>query len=434
MEKKTIGKFISALRRANGMTQKELGDKLYVSDKTVSRWERDECTPELSLVPALAEIFGITTDELLRGERNSAAGETTQHQKAKSDKQFKTMLHSRQTRFRNLSFISVSIALVGLILAVVVNLSFYKGILAFGIGAIFVLAAIVCQLCFASSAMLRRDEDDDSHDEQICRANSKTVETTCAVLIAMITIFAFILPLGLFGGGSHGLGNDSVFLLGSAYAAVALIAGYVLYALFIRRVLQRKGLILDARSEVRPLLKRTLAIALAIAVVLLGAYIGLGVVGPEVFDRQTVTFTDLEEFCTFTEEGALQTWKDTQMEAIVGSGGNAIAGEKYVSVDYGSDGTYDELIKAPVFETDQLRDADGKALCTYTSYSGHIWSIHCDVDEATGEVTVTVHTQEGMEQARRIYRNLQRIIELAMVLEILICAAVYLVKARKLRT
>ena len=69
MEKKTIGKFISALRKANGMTQKELGEKLFVSDKTVSRWECDECTPELSLIPSIAEIFGITTDELLRGER-----------------------------------------------------------------------------------------------------------------------------------------------------------------------------------------------------------------------------------------------------------------------------------------------------------------------------------------------------------------------------
>ena len=71
MEKKTIGKFISALRKANGMTQKELGEKLFVSDKTVSRWECDECTPELSLIPSIAEIFGITTDELLRGERNN---------------------------------------------------------------------------------------------------------------------------------------------------------------------------------------------------------------------------------------------------------------------------------------------------------------------------------------------------------------------------
>ena len=41
MEKKTIGSFIAALRRANGLTQKELAEKLNVSDKAVSRWERD---------------------------------------------------------------------------------------------------------------------------------------------------------------------------------------------------------------------------------------------------------------------------------------------------------------------------------------------------------------------------------------------------------
>lgn len=73
MEKKTIGKFISVLRKANGMTQRDLADKLFVSDKTVSRWECDECTPDLTLIPAIAEIFGITTDELLRGERNNAS-------------------------------------------------------------------------------------------------------------------------------------------------------------------------------------------------------------------------------------------------------------------------------------------------------------------------------------------------------------------------
>ena len=102
MEKKTIGKFISALRRANGMTQKELGEKLFVSDKTVSRWECDECTPELSLIPSIAEIFGITTDELLRGERNNpdreaATEDVASKQKAKSDKQFKLMLLDEPT-------------------------------------------------------------------------------------------------------------------------------------------------------------------------------------------------------------------------------------------------------------------------------------------------------------------------------------------------
>ena len=71
MEKKTIGGFISALRKANGMTQKDLAERLNVSDKSVSRWENDEGAPDLSLIPVIAEIFGVTCDELLRGERKS---------------------------------------------------------------------------------------------------------------------------------------------------------------------------------------------------------------------------------------------------------------------------------------------------------------------------------------------------------------------------
>ena len=135
MERKTIGKFISVLRKANGMTQRELGDKLFVSDKTVSRWERDECTPELSLIPSIAEIFGITTDELLRGERSNSDRETTSdngtsRQKAKSDKQFKLMLHSRKKRFTNLYFISIGLCLVGLIAAMICNLGFQRVCLA----------------------------------------------------------------------------------------------------------------------------------------------------------------------------------------------------------------------------------------------------------------------------------------------------------------
>ena len=57
MEKKTIGGFIAALRKANGMTQKELAEQLNVSDKTVSRWERDDGAPDLATIPAIAEIF-----------------------------------------------------------------------------------------------------------------------------------------------------------------------------------------------------------------------------------------------------------------------------------------------------------------------------------------------------------------------------------------
>ena len=69
MEKKTLGSFLSALRRAQGLTQQEVADRLAVSNKAVSRWERDEAMPDILLLPAIANLFGVTVDELLRGER-----------------------------------------------------------------------------------------------------------------------------------------------------------------------------------------------------------------------------------------------------------------------------------------------------------------------------------------------------------------------------
>ena len=69
MEKKTLGSFLSALRRAQGLTQQEVADRLAVSNKAVSRWERDEAMPDILLLPAIADLFGVTVDELLRGER-----------------------------------------------------------------------------------------------------------------------------------------------------------------------------------------------------------------------------------------------------------------------------------------------------------------------------------------------------------------------------
>ena len=69
MEKKNLGAFLASLRREKGWTQKELAELLHVSDKTVSRWERDESVPDLFLIPDIAQLYGITSDELIRGER-----------------------------------------------------------------------------------------------------------------------------------------------------------------------------------------------------------------------------------------------------------------------------------------------------------------------------------------------------------------------------
>ena len=69
MEKKSIGKFISALRRANGMTQKELADKMGVTKAVISYYELQERYPSPEVLVKLASIFHVSTDYLLGLER-----------------------------------------------------------------------------------------------------------------------------------------------------------------------------------------------------------------------------------------------------------------------------------------------------------------------------------------------------------------------------
>jgi len=69
MNQEKIGKFILELRLEKNMTQKELGDKLGVSYKAVSKWENGVCLPDASLYDDLCKIFGITKDELFAGKK-----------------------------------------------------------------------------------------------------------------------------------------------------------------------------------------------------------------------------------------------------------------------------------------------------------------------------------------------------------------------------
>ena len=62
----TFGEKLQALRQRTGMSQDALAERLNVSRQAVSRWERDETMPETDKVVALADIFGVTTDYLLR--------------------------------------------------------------------------------------------------------------------------------------------------------------------------------------------------------------------------------------------------------------------------------------------------------------------------------------------------------------------------------
>lgn len=116
MEKKTMGNFMAALRKANGYTQQQIADKLNVSNKTVSKWECDDGCPEISMLPAIAEIYGITVDELLRGEKaNQSAEKVPNTQKA--EEQIKYLIQKSMIKFNNNSIISIVLGVLALVLA-----------------------------------------------------------------------------------------------------------------------------------------------------------------------------------------------------------------------------------------------------------------------------------------------------------------------------
>ena len=71
MDQEKIGKFIFSRRNKLKLTQQELANKIGVTDKAVSKWERGKGMPDYSLFIPLCDALGITVNELLAGERNT---------------------------------------------------------------------------------------------------------------------------------------------------------------------------------------------------------------------------------------------------------------------------------------------------------------------------------------------------------------------------
>ena len=69
MDQYKIGRFIAEKRKQKNMTQEALGEKVCVTNKTVSRWETGRYMPDLDTIPVLCEELGITVNELLCGEK-----------------------------------------------------------------------------------------------------------------------------------------------------------------------------------------------------------------------------------------------------------------------------------------------------------------------------------------------------------------------------
>ncbi len=197
MERKSIGSFIAVLRKANGLTQRELADKLGISDKAVSRWERDETAPDLSLIPAIAEIFGVTSDELLRGERAGEKDASPEKQAEKTEKQIKALLKKVRTKFFTKSLICILISLVGLFAAMICNCAFYKKDLGFIVALIFLATSLVLGIIFTYLAYASI-EDAEMGSDELASTRRYIIKKAFLIICFNVCVLASCLPLVIF--------------------------------------------------------------------------------------------------------------------------------------------------------------------------------------------------------------------------------------------
>ena len=427
MEKKTIGKFISALRKANGMTQRELGEKLFVSDKTVSRWECDECTPELSLIPTIAEIFGITTDELLRGERNNPeretviTEETVAKQKAKSDKQFRLMIDSAKRKYQNLSLISVGISILGFLAAVIATSGFHQSLLAFCLAAAFGIASEICQICFVVNARILADEDDDTYTERIEAFNTQTARTAVKISFFNILLVIFCLPLvTLVSYANWGLAFEEWLVCGLVFSAVGLAVCYILYTLFIRKALCKKGLLVfDEKQHTvirknHKLLIKTVIISVAIALAFCICSIIWDNIGLNITVK-SYTFDNCDDFKIFMESDH-DEWSEVKY-GYADENGNVV-----VYPPTGSD--------SPKKTYATVKNSNGEIICKYY-YNPALYRSISFTESAEDKMPVTIISWTDYYRGRAIFSTVETVLYVLIVIDFIVAAGIYIFKVNK---
>lgn len=149
MDQVKIGKFISQMRKEKGLTQKQLGEELLISDKTVSKWETGKGMPEVSLMLPLCEKLGINVNELLTGERIP-----DEDYKKKAEENIMNIMREKEESIRKIiiSAISAAIAVLASVTIILVagtlKMETWQRILLIAI-AVIVMAGGIAVACMA---------------------------------------------------------------------------------------------------------------------------------------------------------------------------------------------------------------------------------------------------------------------------------------------
>ena len=436
MEKRTMGSFIAALRRANGMTQRELAERLNVSDKSVSRWECDDGYPDLSLIPVIAEIFGVTADELLRGERkasiegSSNVGEFRMENELgrKGQKELDHMKRMAMNNFRSMSFISIGVSFMGLVAAAICNLAFNKASLGFFVGCVFFVSSVVFESIALNSFLSMNAVDE--HDGSLRRAMTGVSEVAFFVTAVL---FSFTLPLVLLVSSSHlGLSGSSwlksgcLFML-AAGTLLAIVIHIVNGSLVSRGIIALEGEVKEKyqrKHRLQTIVGGALLVALVVTFIANEALTAMW--GPTSVMKGSV-FNDYESFLEFVET-------DVPRPSSFGSNQQAgvavrIVPESEATVYYDENGnavSKDEAL------TRTIEDGDGNTVLEYVQRNGNVLSVSYSTGSNDGNILpITVYTYKDYREGRLVVQQRNAVFACIYVLEIIAAVIVYVLLRRK---
>lgn len=126
MDNMQIGCFIAECRKEKQITQQELAGKLNITNKAVSKWETGKGLPDVTLLAVLADILGVSVDEILKAKRNdrdnsfsedvikNKTGENVMNHN--SDAVISYLLHKSITKFKLMAMVSILLSFAGVII------------------------------------------------------------------------------------------------------------------------------------------------------------------------------------------------------------------------------------------------------------------------------------------------------------------------------
>lgn len=415
MDKKRIGAFIAKLRKEKGMTQKELGDLLNVSDKTISRYECGILAPDLELIERLSAIFSISCDELIRGDRNTVIEKEACCSNYKSAYQ----------KYTNYSFISISLSFVGLIISLVCNFSFYKANLGGWLSILFFAFSIIIQIVLTNKTLFSYDNSNSC--EEIASYKNKTIKKSERIISGTFLLICFIIPL-IFLEANRGFTIRSFLLYGLFSSLLGFLISIIILFFLNKEMVDKSILILNETEKEKYYanyyLKKKTSFCFSIILIflILIHFLVFSVSYNHFYSSNSIVFNDLESFTKYMEE-------DIPYEDNYSSNNASPAKEIKLSEieyydEYGNKIDRDEALKR------EIKDSKGNVVCSYIKRNENVISFR--YTERNGEILpITAITQDGYREAERSTLLVSYIYSLIYPTLLIVALTFYFIKRKK---